>query len=121
MSKTVYERFLQSLYHPEPVRDLRELVLRSARLYGKRRAFVLKNGEGALYEVSYDRLLADCRALTEALAARGLTGCRIAVTGANSYEWALAYLAAVIVGVVIALIQRLREIERGEEEDARKY
>lgn len=56
MSKTVYERFLQSLYHPEPVRDLRELVLRSARLYGKRRAFVLKNGEGALYEVSYDRL-----------------------------------------------------------------
>ena len=98
MSKTVYERFLQSLYHPEPVRDLRELVLRSARLYGKRRAFVLKNGEGALYEVSYDRLLADCRALTEALAARGLTGCRIAVTGANSYEWALAYLAAVIVG-----------------------
>ena len=61
MSKTVYERFLQSLYHPEPVRDLRELVLRSARLYGKRRAFVLKNSEGALYEVSYDRLLADCR------------------------------------------------------------
>ena len=30
-------------------------------------------------------------------------------------------LLAVIVGVVIALIQRLREIERGEEEDARKY
>lgn len=29
MSKTVYERFLQSLYHPEPVRDLRELVLRA--------------------------------------------------------------------------------------------
>ncbi len=107
MSKTVYERFLQSLYHPEPVRDLRELVLRSARLYGKRRAFVLKNGEGALYEVSYDRLLADCRALTEALAARGLTGCRIAVTGANSYEWALAYLAAVIVGVVVPIDKEL--------------
>ena len=107
MSKTVYERFLQSLYHPEPVRDLRELVLRSARLYGKRRAFVLKNSEGALYEVSYDRLLADCRALTEALAARGLTGCRIAVTGANSYEWALAYLAAVIVGVVVPIDKEL--------------
>ena len=30
-------------------------------------------------------------------------------------------LLAVIVGVVVALVQRLREIRKGEEEDARKY
>ena len=29
--------------------------------------------------------------------------------------------AAVVVGVVIALVQRVREIERGEEDDARNY
>ena len=30
-------------------------------------------------------------------------------------------LLAVTVGVVVALVQRLREIRKGEEEDARKY
>lgn len=30
-------------------------------------------------------------------------------------------IAAVVVGVVIALVQRLREIKGGEEEDAKKY
>ena len=30
-------------------------------------------------------------------------------------------LLAVIVGVVVALVQRLREIQKGEEEDAKKY
>lgn len=33
----------------------------------------------------------------------------------------LAIPAAVVVGVVIALVQRVREIERGEEDDARNY
>ena len=31
------------------------------------------------------------------------------------------FILAVIVGVLLALRQRLREIERGEEEDAKKY
>ena len=33
----------------------------------------------------------------------------------------VAIPAAVVIGVVIALVQRVREIERGEEDDARKY
>ena len=33
----------------------------------------------------------------------------------------MAIPAAVVVGVVIALVQRVREIERGEEDDARNY
>ena len=33
----------------------------------------------------------------------------------------VAIPAAVVVGVVIALVQRVREIERGEEDDARNY
>ena len=33
----------------------------------------------------------------------------------------VAIPAAVVVGVIIALVQRVREIERGEEDDARNY
>ena len=33
----------------------------------------------------------------------------------------VAIPAAVVIGVVIALVQRVREIERGEEDDARNY
>ena len=33
----------------------------------------------------------------------------------------VAIPAAVVIGVVIALVQRVREIEKGEEDDARKY
>ena len=33
----------------------------------------------------------------------------------------VAIPAAVVIGVVIALVQRVREIERGEEDDARRY
>ena len=29
--------------------------------------------------------------------------------------------AAVVVGVIIALVQRIREIEQGEEDDAKRY
>ena len=51
------------------------------------------------------------------------------LVGASYGEWiALGFLAvyglvivAVIVGVLAALRQRLKEIESGEEEDARKY
>ncbi|MGN0736491.1 MAG: hypothetical protein ACI4LP_11885 [Anaerovoracaceae bacterium] len=42
--------------------------------------------------------------------------------GANGILWAyIAVLGAVIIGVLISLWQRFREISKGEEEEAKKY
>ena len=42
--------------------------------------------------------------------------------GANGILWAyIAVLGAVIIGVLIALWKRLREISKGEEDEAKKY
>lgn len=42
--------------------------------------------------------------------------------GANGVLWAyIAVLGAVIIGVLISLWQRFKEISKGEEEEAKKY
>ena len=42
--------------------------------------------------------------------------------GANGILWAyIAVLGAVIIGVLISLWQRFKEISKGEEEEAKKY
>ena len=43
-------------------------------------------------------------------------------TGVNGILWAyIAVLGAVIIGVLISLWQRFKEISKGEEEEAKKY
>ena len=42
--------------------------------------------------------------------------------GANGILWAyIAVLGAVIIGILISLWQRFKEISKGEEEEAKKY
>ena len=70
-----------------------------------------------------------CAAVIIGLLAVFLATILFPLVGASYGEWiALGFLAvyglvivAVIVGVLAALRQRLKEIESGEEEDAKKY
>ncbi len=93
---------MKRYYKEKRLLDFRELVNRSAMLYPKKAAFVIKKGEG--YDtIPYTRLQAEYYALCNAFFDRGLVGRRIAVIGRNSYEWVLCYLAAATVGVVVPL------------------
>ena len=95
------------------VSTIRELLRGSVEQYSERPAFWVKRRKGGEYRpISYSLLWNDVRALSTAMAASGMKGTRIAVTGVNSYEWIVTYLAAVTGGSVIVPIDR--ELKKNE-------
>ncbi|HOR13708.1 MAG TPA: AMP-binding protein, partial [Clostridia bacterium] len=95
-----------SLYKCEQIKDLRELVKRSAERFGNRDAFRIKVSENKVRAVSYRKLYSDVQALGTALISLDLYGKHIALLGENSYEWVVVYLAAVNAGCVIIPIDK---------------
>ena len=77
----------------------------------------IKFGDRTLYEIdnriiTYKEFRHEVNCLGTALINRGLKNKRIAVIGANSYNWELAYLSVVCgVGVVVPLDKLLPEGE----------
>lgn len=94
-----------SLYKCEEIKDLRELVKRSAERFGNRDAFRIKASD-KVCAISYRKLYSDVKALGTALISLNLCGKHIALLGENSYEWVVIYLAAVNVGCVIIPIDK---------------
>ncbi len=89
--------------------NLRELLCESEKEYGYRPAFILKDEEGQIKNVTYSRLRKDAEYLGTALIYElGLKGKKIAVMGENSYFWCLSYLALTGgVGVAVPLDREL--------------
>ena len=85
------------------IKDIKELLNGSAKLFADRPAFWIKKFKGDEYHmITYDRLKKDVDALGTKMLAMGLGGKRIAVMGQGCYEWFVTYLAAVNgVGVVV--------------------
>lgn len=105
--KTVAEK-LQKKYHKVHfVSDLKDLLYQSESRYTHRNAFKLKDENGNIYGVSYEQFKLDVMSLGTALIEKGLAGKKIAVIGKNSYEWAVSYLASVIIGVVVPIDKEL--------------
>lgn len=98
-------------------RDLRELLRVSAEKYADRVAFVTKIKDRKTKEVSYinttyAKLFETMGYLGTALIEKGYRGKRIAVIGANSYNWCLAYFTAACgVGTVVPLDNALQKEE----------
>ena len=103
MNKTVYEQFKTKGYKVRFIENIRDIVFGSARIFGRKTAFFIKDGEDNYTRITYDRLKNDYLSLATAFLSMGLKDKPIAVTGVNSYEWALTYLAAVTVGTVVPL------------------
>ncbi|MBQ3230647.1 MAG: AMP-binding protein [Clostridia bacterium] len=99
---SIYEEFLKKGHNVDPVSDFRELVYRSAKRYESLPAFELKGKT-----VSYRELEREYKALCTEMIARGFMNKRIAVIGANSYYWILAYLAAACIGVAVPIDKEL--------------
>ncbi len=99
------------VYDVRTVSTIRELIETSADDHAKRTAFVLKKQKQRT-EVTYEKLLADIKALSVHLNALGLEGKKVAVIGKNSYEWALTYLAVTSgVGVIVPVDKDLKKPE----------
>ena len=84
------------------------MLAQSVKLYGDRPAFEVKNANGEHYEITYNRYQNEIKAVGTALVDMGLSGEKIAVSGDNSYEWCLSYMATVTgVGVIVPIDKEL--------------
>ncbi len=95
-------------YDVREIRDLRDLISQSAKIYADRPAFEVKDKDGNLFEISYTRYFNEIQAVGTALTDMGYTGEKIAVGGDNSYEWCLSYMSTVTgVGVIVPVDKEL--------------
>lgn len=96
-----------------PISTLKEMLDTSAELYAKKPAFLIKKEKGSTYrEINYTLLKHDVDSLGTKLMDLGLQNEKIAVIGANCYEWIVAYLAISNgTGVVVPLDKELSQEE----------
>lgn len=88
--------------------DLKEMIYTVGKKYYGKTAFKLKDNAGQIYNVSYFEFLKDVEALGTALITNGFKDKFIAIVGKNSYRWAVSYLAACIVGIVVPIDKELK-------------
>ena len=90
-----------------PVSDLRDMLFKSAKMHTNKAAFRLKDKNGKIYSITYSEFKRDVEALGTKFIQMGLLNKKICVIGKNSYNWAVSYLAAVIVGIVVPIDKEL--------------
>ena len=66
-------------------------------------AFKIKDQNGKIINKSYIDFKNDVQSLSTKLIEMGMKNQRIAVMGKNSYSWAISYLAATIIGIVVPI------------------
>lgn len=102
------ESLTKTFYDVREIKDLRDMLAQSVKLYGDRPAFEVKSANGEHYEITYNRYQNEIKAVGTALVDMGLSGQKIAVSGDNSYEWCLSYMATVTgVGVIVPIDKEL--------------
>ena len=89
------------------ITDLKDMLYKATEKFSKKPAFKVKDENGKIKEISYEKFRNDVEALGTAMIKSGLKDKKIAVIGKNSYQWSLAYMASVIVGVVVPLDKEL--------------
>lgn len=109
MSKelTISEKLKEKYHKCEEITNFKEMIDRSAIIFKTRTAFKLKDEKGNIYNKTYEELRHDVASLGTSLIEKGLLNKRIAVIGKNSYKWAISYLAASIVGIVVPIDKEL--------------
>ncbi len=100
------------VYDVKNVCSLREMIEGCADEYAGNTAFVLKDKNGELTNVTYSEFFTDIKAFATYLCSKGLENKKIAVIGRNSYEWALTYFAVTCgVGIVVPVDKELKAPE----------
>lgn len=103
----ISEQLKQKYHSVEEFSNFKDMLDHSAKKYANQYAFRLKNDKKEIYGITYSQLKHDVEALGTALIKLGLKNSPIAVIGKNSYEWAISYLAASIIGIVVPIDKEL--------------
>lgn len=103
----------QKLHKIVKINDLKDMLDKSGKTYGKRPAYKLKTKNPGEYKIITHKEVRDnINYLGTALIKMGLKKKRIAIISENRYEWGIAYLAIVCgTGVVVPLDKSLPENE----------
>lgn len=110
----IYENIYKNKLHEvREIDTLKEMLITSKELFGKKPAFLYKEEKGGTYkEINYITLKDDVDALGTKLIDLGLEGENIAVIGENCYAWMVSYFAIVNgVGKVVPLDKELSKDE----------
>ncbi|MCF0140530.1 MAG: AMP-binding protein [Mogibacterium sp.] len=95
--------------------SIKELMEATCNKHSDRTAFIIKHKvhRSVSYEyITYEKFLNDIYAFCAYLRTQGLRNERIAITGANSYEWMVAYFAAQFDGhIAVPIDKELRKSE----------
>jgi long-chain acyl-CoA synthetase len=83
------------------ITDLKDMLNKTCIKNDKKVAFKQKDSTGKIVNKTYLDFKKDVEALSTKLINMGLKNKPIAVMGKNSYNWAISYLAATIIGVVV--------------------
>ena len=89
------------------IHDLKDMLYKTTMKNSTKTAFKLKDIDGKIYKKTFIDFQKDVEALGTKLIQMGLKNKRIAIMGKNSYTWAVSYLAAVIVGIVVPIDKEL--------------
>ena len=104
---TISEKLKNKYHECEEVTNFKDMLYRSATIFKTRTAFKLKDENGKIYNKKYEEFKNDVEKVGTCLIEKGLMNKRIAVIGKNSYKWAVSYLAATIVGIVVPIDKEL--------------
>ncbi len=99
---------MASLYKEKRFYNFREIILNGAEKFADNTAYVVKKGEGEYINIKYADLKKYYYSFCTYLIEKGMLGQKIAVMGANSFQWALSYLCAATVGVVVPIDKELQ-------------
>lgn len=102
------ENMAQTYYNEKQYYNFREIINESAARFAKKTAFEVKIEDGKYRNITYAELKNLYYGLCTKFIKMGMLGKRIAVIGANSFEWALSYLCASTVGVAVPIDKELQ-------------
>lgn len=93
-------------YEVRQIRDFKDLIDQSEKLFSERTAYKLRNKDSIYYEVTYSNFRHSIYYLANSLLNDGYNREHIAVVGANSYNWSVTYLAVTCSDNIIVPIDK---------------
>ena len=85
------------------IKDLKDMLLKTVARNSNKVAFKIKTDDCKIVNKTFKEFKEDVEGLTTKLIKMNLKNKRIAVMGKNSYSWAISYLSATIIGVVVPI------------------
>ena len=98
---------LINYFNTYEITDLKDMLYKTAKKNQDKTAFYLKDNNGKIYKKNYLDFKKDVEAFGTKLIEMGYKNKKIAIMGKNSYSWAVSYLAATIIGVVVPIDKEL--------------